>query len=87
MTKIAGIRIHWSEAQIHGSGSVPKWHGSATLVSRFIDLQEKVSQLSKDRIQLSYGITISAMALTFSFISDFCSNYGLVLQENGKKLG
>ncbi len=26
------IRIHWSEARIRGSGSVPKCHGSTTLV-------------------------------------------------------
>jgi hypothetical protein len=38
MTKIAGsgseIRIHWSEAWIRGSGSVPKWHGSTSLYKK-----------------------------------------------------
>jgi hypothetical protein len=29
------IRIHWSEARIRGSGSVPKCHGSATLAGVF----------------------------------------------------
>jgi hypothetical protein len=30
------IRIHYSEIWIHGSGSAPKFHGSATLLERFL---------------------------------------------------
>jgi hypothetical protein len=33
------IYIHWSEAQICVSGSVPKCHGSTTLLSRMMNLK------------------------------------------------
>jgi hypothetical protein len=37
------IRIHWSEARIRGSGSVPKCHGSTTLLKTYL----KTSKNSK----------------------------------------
>jgi hypothetical protein len=46
------IRIHWSQTRIHGSGSVPKCHGSTTLVISY-SIVDSLVLVDLDRKELN----------------------------------